>query len=70
MLPAHVISVDTPSGLDTTTAVAYDACVKATLTFASPKVGPFSEQARAYDGEVFLAGISIPSEVDSHMGLS
>ena len=57
-----VLSLDTPSGLDVTTGVPADPCVKATvtMTLALPKAGLVgSPQA----GELWLADISVPPSV-------
>ncbi|WP_219419579.1 NAD(P)H-hydrate epimerase [Pseudonocardia nigra] len=57
--PAPVLSLDTPSGLDVTTGVAANPCVRATatLTLALPKIGLLG---RAQVGQLYLADISVP----------
>ncbi|WP_373514540.1 NAD(P)H-hydrate epimerase [Persicitalea sp.] len=60
-----VVALDTPSGLDLTSGKLYDPIVKATatLTLAMPKIGLFSEEARAIIGELYLGDISVPNEL-------
>lgn len=60
-----ILSLDAPSGLDTTTGIPSSACVRAdaTLTLALPKTGLFTPEARPFVGELFLADISVPSEL-------
>ena len=57
-----VLSLDTPSGLDTTTGNPGNLCVRATatLTLALPKTGLFAPQARSFVGELYLGDISVP----------
>jgi NAD(P)H-hydrate epimerase len=57
-----VLSLDTPSGLDTTTGNPGNPCVRATatLTLALPKTGLFAPQARSFVGELYLGDISVP----------
>lgn len=65
---AHpVLSLDTPSGLSTTTGVAEKPHVvaDATLTLALPKVGLCTHDAV---GRLFLADISVPGFVYDNMG--
>lgn len=61
-----VLSLDTPSGLDTTSGQAMDPRITAaaTLTLALPKVG-----LRTHDcvGQLFLADISVPASVYEQM---
>ncbi len=58
----HIVSLDTPSGLDVTTGEQPGAVVEAdaTLTLALPKAGL---REAACVGELFLADISVPPEV-------
>jgi NAD(P)H-hydrate epimerase len=67
-----IISLDTPSGLDTTTGLAYEPTIRATatLTLALPKLGLLNPQAKPYVGELYLADISVPSELYTKMGIS
>jgi NAD(P)H-hydrate epimerase len=59
---APILSLDTPSGLDTATGLAADPHVRAdaTLTLALPKLGLRDQPAV---GELFLADISVPASV-------
>jgi NAD(P)H-hydrate epimerase len=66
-----VLSLDAPSGLDTTTGRPGSPTVRAdaTMTLALPKVGLMSESARSYVGDIYLADISVPPELYSKIGL-
>lgn len=65
---APVCSLDVPSGLDSTTGVIRDPCVRATatLTLALPKTGLGG--APSVVGELYLADISIPPVVYAKLG--
>ncbi len=69
---APIISLDTPSGLDTTSGQAYDPAIRAasTLTLALPKQGLLNPQVKPYVGELYLADISVPRELYERMGIS
>lgn len=69
---APVLSLDTPSGLDTTSGQPFDPTVHAaaTLTLALPKVGLRASQARPYVGELYLADISVPPGLYARPGLN
>jgi hydroxyethylthiazole kinase-like uncharacterized protein yjeF len=60
-----VLALDLPSGLDPTTGEPGNPCIKAnaTITLGLPKVGFLNPRAREFLGSLFLADISIPSEV-------
>lgn len=64
---APVISLDVPSGLDSTTGETPGDAIEATatLTLALPKTGLFSPLA----GDLFLADIGIPSQVLAMAGI-
>ncbi len=66
-----ILSLDAPSGLDTTTGEVFDPCIRAdaTLTLALPKVGLLKEKARAVVGELYVADISVPPQVYAKMGI-
>ena len=66
-----ILSLDVPSGLDTTLGTPGALCIKAatTLTLALPKTGLLSVQAQDYVGELYLADISVPPELYQHMGI-
>jgi NAD(P)H-hydrate epimerase len=59
---APVVSLDTPSGLDLTSGVAFSPTIQATatLTLALPKQGLFSAQGLPRVGELYLGDISVP----------
>ncbi|MBN1666359.1 MAG: hypothetical protein JW862_04705, partial [Anaerolineales bacterium] len=60
-----ILSLDAPSGLDTTTGIPSSTCIRAdaTLTLALPKTGLLTPGARPVVGELFLADISVPPEL-------
>jgi NAD(P)H-hydrate epimerase len=60
-----ILSLDAPSGLDTTSGSAGEPCIRATatLTLALPKVGLLSPAARPVVGDLYLADISVPPEL-------
>lgn len=64
-----VCSLDVPSGLDATTGESRDPCIRATatLTLALPKAGLAS--ASDVVGDLYLADISIPTELYSGLGI-
>lgn len=65
------IALDAPSGLDATSGVPGDPCLRAdaTLTLALPKVGLLTPEARAVVGELYLADISVPPTLYAELGL-
>jgi NAD(P)H-hydrate epimerase len=66
-----ILSLDTPSGLDTTTGTPYSPIIKAstTMTLALPKIGFKEDRAKEYVGELYLADISVPTEVYEQMNI-
>lgn len=62
---APILSLDTPSGLDTGTGAAHEPSIRAgaTLMLALPKVGLLQPQAAEFTGELYLADISVPAEL-------
>lgn len=60
-----VVSLDVPSGVDSTTGSVHDPAIRATatMTLALPKKGLRSKDARDYVGELYLADIGIPSQL-------
>ena len=62
---APVLSLDAPSGVDTTTGLAHEPAVNATatLTLALPKAGLRSDDARRHVGDLYLADIGVPPEL-------
>ena len=68
-----VISLDAPTGLDTTSGKYYpDSCIiaDATMTLALPKIGLCTPAAKKVTGDLYLADIGVPNEVLSAIGLS
>ncbi len=62
---APVLSLDAPSGVDTTTGQVHQPAVNATatLTLALPKAGLRTDAAREHVGELHLADIGVPPEL-------
>src|SRR5574341_1430286 len=62
---APILSLDTPSGLDVTSGLAYDPTIRAmaTLTLALPKQGLLNPQSATFVGDLYLADISVPPEI-------
>ena len=67
---APVLSLDTPSGIDTTSGTVYDPAVAATATFtlALPKAGLFAVKTSPLVGELYLGHISAPATLYSSLG--
>jgi ADP-dependent NAD(P)H-hydrate dehydratase / NAD(P)H-hydrate epimerase len=63
--PAHVVAVDSPSGLNTETGNVMGCAVKAdcTVTFIGLKLGLFTGQAADYCGEIFYASLGVPAAI-------
>jgi NAD(P)H-hydrate epimerase len=64
--------LDTPSGLDTTSGIPGNPCLRAsaTLTLALPKTGLLSEEAKPFVGKLFLGDIGVPPALYSRIGVS
>ena len=62
---APILSVDAPSGVDTTSGTIFDPAIKATatLTLALPKDGLYAQGVPEQNGELYLADISVPPEL-------
>jgi NAD(P)H-hydrate epimerase len=60
-----ILSLDSPSGLDTTTGMPGSPCIHAsvTLTLALPKTGLLASTASPFVGDLYLADISVPPEL-------
>jgi NAD(P)H-hydrate epimerase len=69
--PAPILSLDVPSGVDSTSGEAYNPHIQATatLTLALPKTGLVTEHAQMQVGELFLADISVPPDLYAHIGV-
>jgi NAD(P)H-hydrate epimerase len=68
---APIVSLDAPSGLDTTTGQIYEPHINATatLTLALPKVGLLVAPAQAAVGDLYVADISVPPQLYERLGL-
>ena len=68
---APVLSLDVPSGLDSTSGEVRDPTVRATatMTLALPKTGLVSETAKPVVGELYLADIGVPPSLYRGPGL-
>jgi len=66
-----ILSLDIPSGVDSTTGEVFDPAIsaEATLTLALPKKGLTNLQAQDAAGEIYLADISVPPELLFGLGL-
>ena len=62
---APILALDAPSGLDTTTGTIYNPAIRATATMslALPKRGLLALDVAEQVGELYLADISVPSEL-------
>jgi NAD(P)H-hydrate epimerase len=70
--PAPVLSLDAPSGVDTTSGTVFEPAISAaaTMTLALPKEGLRVPGVAAQVGELFLADISVPPELYSEPALN
>ncbi len=68
--PAPILSLDAPSGLDTTSGAVFDPCIHAaaTMTLALPKSGLLAAPADVL-GELYLADISVPPQLYEQLGI-
>jgi ADP-dependent NAD(P)H-hydrate dehydratase / NAD(P)H-hydrate epimerase len=66
-----VVALDVPSGVDSSTGVVEGAAVTAqlTVTFHAPKVGLVVAPGRFYAGELVVADIGIPPQLEEPAGL-
>ena len=67
-----VLSLDAPTGLDSTFGKPGRVCIRAdvTLTLALPKTGLISGDVRPYVGDLYLADIGVPPSLYNRLGLS
>ncbi len=67
-----ILSLDTPSGLDTTSGVVHDPAIRAaaTMTLALPKEGLRTPGVETAVGELYLADIGVPAELYSRPPLN
>ncbi len=68
---APILSLDSPSGLDATSGLPGEPCMRAsaTLTLALPKEGLLKEAAKSFVGDLYLADIGVPPELYRRLGL-
>jgi len=66
-----VLALDTPSGLNTTTGIPGNPCIRATatMTLALPKTGLMASEASGYVGDLYLADISVPPQLYARLGV-
>jgi NAD(P)H-hydrate epimerase len=66
-----ILSLDAPSGLDTTSGQAGQPTVQAeaTLILALPKTGLLAESAKPFTGRLFLGDISVPAALYKRIGV-
>ncbi len=66
-----VLSLDIPSGMDSTTGEAFEPCIcaTATMTLALPKTGLMETRANPFVGQLFLADISVPPGLYDSLGI-
>jgi len=71
LINCPVVSLDSPSGLDTDDGYIYDTVVQAnsTLTLALPKTGLVNKGSHKYVGDLYLADISVPPLLYCQLGL-
>lgn len=67
-----ILSIDTPSGVHTTTGERFNPHINAsaTMTLALPKKGLLDIHAKEAVGELYLADISVPPELYTKLGIS
>jgi NAD(P)H-hydrate epimerase len=70
-LDCPVLSLDSPSGLDTTNGHISDKVIKAdaTLALALPKTGLLKNGAQTYVGQLFIGDISVPPLLYCQLGI-
>ncbi len=69
---APILSLDAPSGIDTTTGTVFEPAIQAvaTMTLALPKAGLRAKGVADHVGELYLADISVPPELYASPALS
>lgn len=60
-----ILSLDIPSGLDANLGIPFVPCTRAqrTLTLALPKTGLITPEAKPFVGDLYLADISVPTQL-------
>jgi len=66
-----ILSLDVPSGIDSTNGHAYDPHIRATatLTLALPKIGLLEKKVKHSVGTLYLGDISVPPQLYENLGL-
>jgi len=66
-----ILSLDAPSGLDTSSGMVGDPCIRATatLTLALPKTGLMAEGVHDLVGKLYVADISVPPELYNRLSI-
>ncbi|MFQ6616070.1 MAG: NAD(P)H-hydrate epimerase, partial [Fidelibacterota bacterium] len=66
-----ILSLDVPSGLDSTTGNVPGDCIaaRATMTLALPKTGLMKASSSRYTGDLYVADIGVPPHLYSRIGL-
>jgi len=64
-MDSPILSLDVPSGIDTTTGTAFEPAIRAaaTMTLALPKEGLRAPGVEAHVGDLYLANISVPPQL-------
>ena len=67
-----ILALDVPSGLSAETGEAFEPTIRAhqTLTLALPKIGLLAPRAEPYVGELFVADISVPTQLYQRLGVA
>lgn len=70
--PAPILAIDIPSGLDATSGVPGNPCIRAaaTVTLALPKSGFLAQEAQPYCGEIIVTDIGVPASVIAEVGVT
>ena len=68
----YIISIDSPTGLNSDTGFAESSCIMAdkTVTLGLPKIGLIINDGPNYCGELVVEGLSIPEKVYDTVGIS
>ena len=66
-----ILSLDVPSGIDSTSGHAHDPHIRsaATLTLALPKIGLLEKKVKHSVGTLYLGDISVPPQLYENLGL-
>ena len=66
-----ILSIDAPSGMDSTTGKIYDPCIKAkeTLTLTAPKTGLLKKGSKKKTGKISVAYMTVPETIRKKFGI-